>query len=219
MRARADGGGAVTGIGRRAALGALLGLTGLAATPARSATIVEVAEPIVAFNDTLVAIMKAGKVTPFPQRYHMLAPVLERTFDLNTILQACIGPRWSALMADDQTTLETAFTAFTIATWVANFDEYNGQRFEVSPSLRAVGNDQIVEVVIQRMSGDSKKIDYVMRQEGSWRVVDVLLDGTISRVAVQRSDFRSLISGDNVSALIASLRRKVSDLSGGTMHT
>ena len=31
VRARADGGGAVTGIGRRAALGALLGLTGLAA--------------------------------------------------------------------------------------------------------------------------------------------------------------------------------------------
>ena len=102
---------------------------------------------------------------------------------------------------------------------MANFDEYNGQGFGVSPSLRAVGNDQIVEVVIQRKSGDSKKIDYVMRQEGSWRAVDVLLDGTISRVAVQRSDFRSLISGDNVSALIASLRRKVSDLSGGTMHT
>ena len=95
----------MTGTGRRAALGALLGLAGLAATPARSATIVEVAEPIVAFNNTLVAIMKAGKVTPFLQRYNMLAPELERTFDLNTILQACVGPRWSALMADDQTTL------------------------------------------------------------------------------------------------------------------
>ncbi|HKM63138.1 MAG TPA: ABC transporter substrate-binding protein [Acidisphaera sp.] len=211
----------MSGLGRRAALGALLGVVGLAAgAPARAATILEVGEPIAAFNDALVAVMKAGKTTSFPERYNILAPVLERTFDLNTILQGCVGARWSSLMAEDQTALRTAFTAFTVATWVANFDEYNGQRFDLSPTLRAVGNDQIVEVVIQRMSGDSKKIDYVMRQEGSsWRVVDVLLDGTISRVAVQRSDFRSLISGDNVSALITSLRQKVSDLSGGTMHT
>ena len=34
-----------------------------------------------------------------------------------------------------------------------------------------------------------------MRQVNAdaWKAVDVLLDGTISRVAVQRSDFRSLL--------------------------
>ena len=37
-------------------------------------------------------------------------------------------------------------------------------------------------------------LDYVMRQgEKGRRAVDVLLDGSISRVAVQRSDFRSLL--------------------------
>ncbi len=44
--------------------------------------------------------------------------------------------------------------------------------------------------------------------------MDVLLDGSISRVAVQRSDFRSLLEG-GPSALVDSLRRKVADLSGG----
>jgi phospholipid transport system substrate-binding protein len=53
--------------------------------------------------------------------------------------------------------------------------------------------------------------------ENGWRVTDVLLDGTISRVAVQRSDFRSLLGHGDATALIASLKRKVANLSGGTM--
>ena len=57
-----------------------------------------------------------------------------------------------------------------------------------------------------------------MRNEAAgWKVVDVLLDGTISRVAVQRSDFASLVTSGNASPLINSLKSKVSTLSGGSM--
>ena len=50
-----------------------------------------------------------------------------------------------------------------------------------------------------------------------WKVVDVLAAGSISRVAVQRSDFRHLLSNGGGDALLASLRRKTADLSGGTL--
>jgi phospholipid transport system substrate-binding protein len=57
-----------------------------------------------------------------------------------------------------------------------------------------------------------------MRQEGSsWKAVDVLADGSISRVAVQRSDFRRLISRGGAQALIDSLNQKIADLSGGAL--
>jgi phospholipid transport system substrate-binding protein len=55
-----------------------------------------------------------------------------------------------------------------------------------------------------------------MRQSPQgWRAVDVLLDGTISRVAVQRSDFRSLLNHGGAPALAKSLQEKTADLSGG----
>ena len=55
-----------------------------------------------------------------------------------------------------------------------------------------------------------------MRQTpGGWRAVDVLLNGSISRVAVQRSDFRSLLDQGSASRLIANLQGKVAELSGG----
>ena len=70
------------------------------------------------------------------------------------------------------------------------------QQFTVEPQTRPVGNgEQVVCTRITSPSGDSHELDYVMRNTGSvWRVVDVLADGAISRVAVQRSDFRRLLS-------------------------
>ena len=57
-----------------------------------------------------------------------------------------------------------------------------------------------------------------MRRQGSaWKAVDVLADGSISRVAVQRSDFRRLVSRGGAQALIESLNQKTNDLSGGAL--
>jgi phospholipid transport system substrate-binding protein len=196
-----------------------LALVSLVAAPlaARAAAVAEVAEPIATFDDALMAVMKEGASAGFQQRYQMLAPVVGRTFDLPAILQTCVGPRWAQLTAEEQRALVQAFEQFTVASWVANFATYNGEKFEISPDLRAVGAEQVVQTKITSATGETQRIDYLMRQgpEG-WRAVDVLLDGTISRVAVQRSDFRNLLAG-GAQALISSLRQKVADLSGGQL--
>jgi phospholipid transport system substrate-binding protein len=175
-------------------------------------------EPVQALNAGLLAVMKAGTATPFLRRYEMLAPVVDRTFDIPGILRACVGPRWSGLSGEEQGELLSAFRRFTIASYVANFDAYNNERFELLPDQRMVGADQVVPTRIVPVTGAPTRIDYVMRQfPDGWRAVDVLLDGSISRVAVQRSDFRSLIGAGDAAQLIASLQRKVADLSGGAM--
>ena len=70
---------------------------------------------------------------------------------------------------------------------------------------------------VRPVKGDSHELDYVMRQTPSgWRVVDVLADGSISRVAVQRSDFRRLLARGGAAALAESLRTKSADLSSGS---
>jgi phospholipid transport system substrate-binding protein len=58
-----------------------------------------------------------------------------------------------------------------------------------------------------------------MRQNGGpWQAVDVLADGSISRVAVQRSDFRRLLANGGAQALMTSLDHKTADLSAGAVH-
>ena len=76
----------------------------------------------------------------------------------------------------------------------------------------------VVKSRIAPVNGDATELDYVMKQTASgWKVVDVLAAGSISRVAVQRSDFRHLLSKGGGDALLASLQRKTSDLSGGAV--
>jgi len=162
--------------------------------------------------------MQAGQRTPFAQRYAALAPAVEGAFDIPGILQLSVGPRWRTLPPNEQQALLDVFRKFTIASYVANFDEYKGERIELLPESRTIGADQVVATRIVPARGDPTRIDYVMRRTAAgWRAVDVLLNGSISQVAVYRSDWRaSLASG--AGPLIANLQRKVADLSGGAIR-
>ncbi|HEY4042007.1 MAG TPA: ABC transporter substrate-binding protein [Rhodopila sp.] len=185
--------------------------------PARADAGSPAVAPIRQLNDTLLQIMKSGAGTPFAQRFNMLAPVVDRVFDLDAILRASIGLEWSSLPPNQQAMLLPVFRRYTIVSYVNNFNHYDGQRFTVEPQTRPAGNgQQIVLTRIIPQSGDSHELDYVMHDTGSgWRVVDVLADGTISHVAVQRSDFRHLLARGGALALAKSLDSKSLDLSDG----
>jgi phospholipid transport system substrate-binding protein len=176
--------------------------------------------PIVALNQALIAAMKAGRDEPFRDRYRALAPAIEAALDLPVILQVSIGPRWATLPPAMQAQLLHVFRRFTIASYVANFDSFDGERFEVLPEMRVSGADKVVETRMVAGNGSAIRLDYVMRDDGgAWKAVDVLMDGKISRVAVQRSDFRGLLGQGDAAGLIASLQRKVADLSGGALDS
>ena len=67
---------------------------------------------------------------------------------LKRILRQVIGPRLAALAPDQRAAVGDAFRRYTTASYVANFDTYSGQRFEVAPGVRAAGSDRVVETQI-----------------------------------------------------------------------
>jgi phospholipid transport system substrate-binding protein len=201
---------------RRGFVAAAASLFVESAIPARAAGQAPAVAPVQQLIDGLVQIMKAGPGTPFQQRFAMLGPVIDKTFDLPVILQESVGPSWATLPPNQQAMLTGAFRSYTIASYVNSFDDFKGQRFEINPETRSVGQQQIVDTKVIPLNGDSHELDYVMRDgPNGWRVADVLADGSISRVAVQRSDFRRLLARGGPQALADSLRAKSVDLSDG----
>jgi phospholipid transport system substrate-binding protein len=200
-------------------LTAMAGLLAMPAGMARAQAAAGPAAPVEQLNAALLAVMKAGSATPFAQRFATLAPVVDQTFDLPQVLRNSVGLGWSSLPAAQQAALQKAFRRYTVASFLANFDSYDGQHFAVGGNARAVmPGEVVVPTRIVPRSGQPTKLDYVMKQTpAGWRAVDVLADGSISRVAVQRSDFQSLLASGDGEALIASLRRKVQTLSGGEL--
>ena len=174
------------------------------------------AAPIAALDQALMTAMKNGH-SPFPSRYQALAPAVDHAFNLPQILQTVVGLRWASIPADGQAKLLATFRAYTISSYASNFDSVSGDRIELLSETRSVGADKVVETQIVPKAGEPTRIDYVMRQfPGGWQAVDVLEQGTISQAAVQRSDFRSLLTG-GPDKLIASLQQKIDTMSGGTI--
>jgi phospholipid transport system substrate-binding protein len=177
-------------------------------------------DPILTLNNGLLSVMKAGKSIPFIERYNTLSRVVENAFDLPEVLRRCIGSSWSSLATTEQAELLEVFQRFTITSYVASFNSYAGQRFEIEPSPRAVGIDFVVETHLVPLNGEPSRLDYMMHAQGNrWRIVDVLLDGTISRVAVQRSDFRRFLASHDSSGLISSMQQKIVSLSDGGVRS
>ncbi|HWA79978.1 MAG TPA: ABC transporter substrate-binding protein [Acetobacteraceae bacterium] len=176
------------------------------------------AAPIEQLNAALLAVMRAGSSgTPFSARYAALDPVIAQVFDLDTVLAGAVGFSWPTLPAAQKAMLAAVFRRYTVSTYVSNFDSYDGQSFTVSPSVRNVGNGEIVvKTALLRRAQSPVEIDYVMRlRPDGWKVVDVLTDGSISQVAVQRSDFQGLLTNGGAPALVAGLKRKIANLSNG----
>jgi phospholipid transport system substrate-binding protein len=203
-------------LGRRSLAALGIGVVLLLSARARAAAAPAVIAPIQGLYDGLLAAMKAGPQTPFQQRFDLLAPAVDRALDMPTILQVSVGQAWNELPAEQRDALLAAFRRYTISSYVSSFNKYEGQRFAIEPDLRSVGaNQEIVQTQIIPPSGGAHQLDYVMRQDGSdWKAVDVLLEGTISRVATQRSDFRALLTRGGGPSLLASLQKKANDLAG-----
>jgi phospholipid transport system substrate-binding protein len=187
-------------------------LTALAGTPE--------AAPIAALNTALVAAMKAGAANAsFQSRYEALDPAVKQALNLPAILQNSVGFMWATLPPAQQQELGVIFEQFTVASYVNGFSGYGGQSIVVLPEERDVGSKKVVETQIVSLGGAAPvRLDYVMANgDNGWQATDVLLNGTISKVAVQASDYSALVSSGDASQLLAALQAKVAALSGGAL--
>lgn len=184
----------------------------------RPAIASDVTAPIEALDAGLLQVMKAGKAAPFQQRYDVLAPLVTRAIDLDAILQGGVGPAWASLSPADQAALKTAFQHYSIATYVANFDDYGGEKFELYPP--AAGGDPVVKVKIVpgKAEDETHVLGYMMRQTaGGWKAIDVTADSSISQVVAQQEEIRALVKAGGPSGLYVRLQQKTAELSGGAI--
>jgi len=166
------------------------------------------------FHETLISTMKDGRTLSESGRYARIEPVVHRVFDLPLMSRLAIGASWSKLSPAQQQLAIAAFGAYIAATYADRFDIYSGQRLEIvghQPSSSSI----IVKTRIVKSNGEPVNVDYAMRQnDGAWQISDVYLDGTISQLATQRSEFGAILRREGFDGLIATLQRKVKLLAG-----
>jgi phospholipid transport system substrate-binding protein len=161
----------------------------------------------------LIGVMKEAESLGYQGRYDRLSPVLQEFFDLPFMAEKSVGRHWKTASEEDRKTLVQTFIRYTTANYAGRFNGYSGQHFETLGEEPAARGTRLVRTQLIDPNGDDVKLDYRLRgKDGDWRIVDVYLNGTVSELALRRSEYSSLIKREGLDALLAALDERIGTL-------
>lgn len=165
------------------------------------------------FHGQLLAVMKEASSTPIKARFDRLAPTMDKTFDLKRMIQVASTPQWASADEAQRNRLLSAFRQVSIATYASQFDGYTGEKFETVGERPGPQSTALVETRIVEENGNTVGLTYVLKQTGDrWLIADILLDNSVSQLAVRRSEYRRILKDSGISGLIDSLDQKANEL-------
>jgi phospholipid transport system substrate-binding protein len=147
-------------------------------------------------------------------RYQKLEPTILRTYDVPFMAKLTIGPSWAGLTPDKKQQAAKAYGRYITAVYASQFDGYSGEKLEVLGEQK-IKRGVLVKSHIVKSNGEPVTLDYMVHDnEVGWQIRDVYETGTISQLAVQRSDFTQILRTGGIDGLIAALNKKADDLQG-----
>jgi phospholipid transport system substrate-binding protein len=165
------------------------------------------------FHQTLLSVMKTAAQTKAAERYEQLKGPVETAFNLPFMIQVAAASKWKAASEEEKAKLTEAFKRVSAATYAARFDGFSGERFEILEEKDGPSGMRIVQTQIVRPGKDSVPLTYVVRKFGeassgeNWRIVDVIVSGGISELAVRRSEYNGILAEGGVGGLIERLNQ------------
>lgn len=182
------------------------------------------AEPAEASSDSAVSVveslhagllelMRGGGELGFQGRFDLIRPVVEDTFDLDFMGSKSVGRHWKKLTPEEQAVWIDKFTGFLAANYAGNFNAHDGETFETLGEEPAKRNTRVVLTELRVPKDDDVVLNYRLREtRDGWRIIDIYLKGTVSELALRRSDFASTLKDKGFTELAAAVDRKIQDL-------
>jgi len=192
-----------------AAAGAMLCLAATARAEAIAPTSAPV-QIVERLHAALLGVMKEAEKLGYEGRYERLAPVLGETYDTSFMAEKSVGRFWKQATPAEQKVLIETFSRFMVANYAGRFDGYSGQSFRTVGEEPSAQGTVLVRTRLIEPEGEGVRLDYRLRREnGSWRIIDVYLNGTVSELALRRSEYASLIKRDGWNAMISALDERI----------
>ena len=155
------------------------------------------------FHSALLANMKGGKAVGFEARKQRLEPIIRDVFDLAAMARVATGSAWQKLSDEERGRVITAFSDWTVATNAANFKEWDGESFTTKGAKDDGKGNIMVETALNLKSATPVLFTYRMRTfDDAPHVVDIFLEGTISQMAMHRSQFAAALTMGGVDNLL-----------------
>jgi len=168
------------------------------------------AKTVSGLHDTLLKGMKGGDKLGFQGRFKLLAPIIERSHDLDFIAKTILGKKlWIKLNSEQQQSFINHFRKLSISTYAGMFKEYDGERFKYVDQKTMPRNHVLVRSQLVLSNGDIESLDYLLRQDkNNWQIINILARG-VSDLALKRVEYRSILGKKGFKVLIDMLKKKI----------
>jgi len=160
-------------------------------------------------TEKLLAELKADQNTihSHPDKiYSLVADIVLPHFDFERMAQLSLGKYWRQLSPQQRERFVSEFRLLLVRTYGTALADYNDQQVEYKP-LRMNDNDERVTIKTEIKQAGSPPIpvDYSLyRQDGQWKVYDIVIDG-ISLVTNYRASFAASFRSKGAEGLIEEL--------------
>ena len=172
------------------------------------------ATPVVEkLHATLLEIMKSADALGYSGRFAEVSPVVEEAFDLRFMASKSVGRLWKKLSPEDQQRWLQLFGRHISANYAGQFTGFSGESFETRGEEPASRDTRVVRTRLVRPNEDDVQLNYRLREiDGDWRIIDIYLNGTVSELALRRSEYSSVLKREGFESLMESIAAKCDKL-------
>ncbi|MDJ0785619.1 MAG: ABC transporter substrate-binding protein [Myxococcota bacterium] len=166
-----------------------------------------------AVDELYRALWKSVEGDPTPsidERTALLEPTVAASYDLPFMAAKVLGRHWKSLDDEAKRRWLDVFARLTVHTYAERFDEDGGQEYEVGDVVSGGRDTLLVYSRILVPDEDPVEVNYRLHQRADrWGIVDVYLNGTVSELALRRSEYSGVLKRDGFEELVARLEAKI----------
>jgi phospholipid transport system substrate-binding protein len=167
-------------------------------------------------HTTLLDCMKNAESLGYQGRFERLLPVVHDVYDMQFMASKAAGRHWRDFTPEQQATWVELFRRYTVANYAGRFVGYNGQRFDDKGTEPSTHDTVIVRTMLVNPTDEDVQLDYrLIRNDGTWRIIDVYMQGTVSELALRRAEYGAALERDGFDSVRDSLESKIADLAAG----
>lgn len=168
-------------------------------------------------NAGLEGVLRDSAQLDYKARYDRIAPLIAEAYDLDFMAKQALGKEWEKLSPEDQRRWVQAFGDLSNATFAGRLNHFSGQKFETLGEEEAAHDTVVVKSRVIDPTAENVDLTYRLREtDGKWKVIDVYLKGSVSEVALRRSEYASVLQHDGFEALMTAVHKKMDALAAGT---
>ena len=146
-------------------------------------------------------------------RFKALETAIAKAYDLSFMGQKVVGRHWKDFTDDEKQQWLSRFENLTVANYAGRFVGHAGESFETLGESEAAHDTMMVQTLLHISEDKAIEFNYRLRKVGDdWRIIDVYMNGTVSELALRRSDFSATLKRDGFESLVASIDQKIADL-------